>query len=133
MPYFKNREMMEEMFGEIWNRVIHDFGLGQKLQEAGLSVLYRISDPDMVMYVDENGPLFGEEAEAKVPVIIQTMHSDIVHKFWLKKLNVPKAMALRQIKAKGPVNKGLKLMPLMKPAQEIYPEYCEKYGVSMDI
>ena len=133
MPYFKDREMMEEMFGELWNRVIHEFGLGKKLKEAGITILYRVSDPDMVMYVDENGPLFGDAAEAKSPVITNAMHSDIVHRFWLKKLNVPKAMALRQIKAKGPVTKGLKLMPLLKPAQDIYPEYCKKYGLPTEI
>ena len=44
MPYFKNREMMEEMFGEIWTRVIHEFGLGEKLKEAGITLGIKLLD-----------------------------------------------------------------------------------------
>ena len=132
MAVFKNAAMMEEIFGEIWTRLINEEGLGEKLKENNLSVLYRIHDPEMVMYLDFEGVLFGKEAEAKKPTVVESMDSDIVHKFWLKKLNVPKALALRQIKAKGPVTKLLQLLPLLKPAQEIYPEYCKKYNLPME-
>lgn len=132
MAVFKDTATMEEIFGEIWNRLIHEEGLGQKLKENNLSVLYRIHDPDMVMYLDAEGVLFGKAAEAKTPTVVESMSSEIVHQFWLKKLNVPKALALRQIKAKGPVTKLLQLMPLLKPAQEVYPEYCKKFNLPME-
>lgn len=132
MPVFKDTVTMQEIFGEIWTRLIKEGGLGQKLKDSGLSVLYRIHDPEMLMYLDENGVLFGKAAEARKPTVVESMNGDIVHKFWLKKLNVPKALALRQIKAKGPVTKLLQLMPLLKPAQEIYPEYCKKYNLPME-
>ena len=132
MSIFKSTAMMEEIFGEIWGKLITEGELGQKLKKSGLSVLYRIHDPEMTMYLDENGVLFGKEAEARTPTVIQSMEGDIVHKFWLNKLNVPKALALRQVKAKGPVTKLLQLMPLLKPAQSVYPEYCRKYNLPME-
>lgn len=131
MTVFKDTAMMEEIFGEIWGKLIHEGDLGQKLKNSNLSVLFRIHEPELAMYLDENGVLFGKEAEARTPTVIQSMNGDIVHQFWLKSLNVPKALALRQIKAKGPVTKLLQLMPLLRPAQEVYPEYCRKYDLPL--
>jgi putative sterol carrier protein len=49
-----------------------------------------------------------------------TMDADTAHKFWLGKVNVTIAMARGQMKAKGPVAKILKLVPLVKP---VFPRY----------
>jgi len=55
------------------------------------------------------------------------MSGDNVHKFWLRKLNITKAMVLLQIQAKEPIPKVLQILPLLKPDQEIDTEYCERY------
>ena len=125
------KKVAEELFGELWTRMIKEFGFGKNLKESGISIFFVVTDPDMVMFVDENGPIFGAEAEKKMPVVTMKMKGDIVHKFWLKDLNVPMALALRQVVAKGPVNKILQLLPLMKPALEVYPEYCKKYNLPL--
>ncbi len=129
MPVFKDKAMMEEMFGEIWTKMVKETEFGPRLKENGISIFFVVSDPDVVMFVDENGPIFGEEAKAKVPVVTMRMSADNVHKFWLNKLNVPKALALRQVKAKGPVGKVLQVIPLLKPGKAMYPDYCEKYSL----
>jgi len=51
------------------------------------------------------------------------MDADTAHRFWLGKVNVPVALARGQMKAKGPVAKILKLLPLTKP---IFPRYKEQ-------
>ena len=129
MPVFKDTAMMTEMFGEIWNKLVHETEFGPELKSNGISIYFVVNDPDLVMYVDENGPLFGDEAKAKVPVVTMKMSADNVHKFWLNSLNIPKALALRHIKAKGPVGKVLQVIPLLKPGKAMYPEYCEKFGL----
>jgi putative sterol carrier protein len=48
------------------------------------------------------------------------MDADIAHKFWLGKVNPTVALARGQMKAKGPVAKILKMVPLTKP---VYPRY----------
>ena len=133
MPVFKDVEKMKEMYGELWNKMIKETEFGKKLKDAEMTILFRVSDPEAVMYVDEHGAVFGKEAEAKVPVVTMVMSSDTAHKYWLKKVNVPMALALRQIKAKGPVNKVLQILPLLKPGQELYPEYCKKYDLPTDV
>jgi hypothetical protein len=49
-----------------------------------------------------------------------SMDADTAHRFWLGKVNVTVALARGQMKAKGPVAKILKLVPLVKP---VFPRY----------
>ena len=56
------------------------------------------------------------------PEVVMTMEADTAHKFWLGKVNVTVALARGQMKAKGPVAKILKLVPLVKP---VFPRYRE--------
>jgi len=132
MAIFKDKTVMEDLFGEIWIKMINETPFGSNLKEGDLSLFFVIEDPEVVMYVDVNGPLFGEAAQAKTPVVTMKMSGDTVHKFWLKQINVPKALALRQIKAKGPVGKILQILPLLKPGFAIYPDYCKKYNLPLD-
>jgi hypothetical protein len=125
------KKVAEELFGELWTRVFKEFGFGKNLKENGINIFFVVSEPDMTMFVDENGPLFGAEAEKKTPVVTMKMKGDIVHKYWLKGLNIPKALVQRQVVATGPVNKILQLPYLMKPALDLYLEYCRKYNLPM--
>jgi putative sterol carrier protein len=81
------------------------------------------------MYVDCNGPVFNDDAKKKDASVTMKMSFDIAHYYWLNKLNVTQALALRQIKVKGPAGKILQLMSLLKSGQVLYPEYCKKYGL----
>jgi putative sterol carrier protein len=132
MAVFKDKTVMEELFGELWTKMINETDFGKKLKEDDFSIFFVIDDPELVMFVDANGPLFGEAAQAKTPVVSMKMSGDTVHKFWLKQINVPKALALRQIKAKGPVGKVLQLLPMFKPGFGLYPEYSKKYNLPMN-
>ena len=129
MAIFQQKETMEEMFGEIWTKLVKETSFGKELKENGISIYFEVTDPSLVMYVDSEGPLFSDQAKAKTPVITLKMSGDTVHKFWLNSLNIPKAIALRQVKAKGPIAKVLQVLPLLKPGKEMYPEYCAKYNL----
>ena len=131
MPIF-TRQIALDLFEDLWTKMINETEFGPKMKADNLSILFVCNDPDVTMYVDGNGPLFDEEAKDKAASVTMKMSSDTAHYYWLKKLNVPKALALRQIKAKGPVGKILQLMPLLKPGQAMYPEYCRKYGLPTD-
>jgi putative sterol carrier protein len=52
--------------------------------------------------------------------VVMSMDADTAHRFWLGKVNVTVALARGQMKAKGPVAKILKLVPLVKP---VFPKY----------
>lgn len=129
MPVFENKGVMEDLFKELWMKLINETEFGAKLKENEITLLFVINEPDVVMYVNEKGPLFGDAAKVNVPVITMLMSGDMVHKFWLKQVNIPKALALRQIKARGPVNKVLQILPMLKPGQALYPDYCKQYNL----
>jgi len=120
-----------DLFGDLWTKMVEgDFGT--KIKEQGITIKYEIHDPELTMYIDHTGCCFDEEAKPKVAVVLMKMSLDTVHKFWIKNLNVPKALALRQIKAKGPIGKVLQLLPLLKPGQAMYPDYCKKFNVPFE-
>ena len=129
MAIFKDKNLMEKLFGELWSKMINETEFGPKIKKDGIAILFIVTDPDVLMFMDGDGPVFGADAEKKVPMVTMKMSGDTVHKFWLKHLKVPKAMALGQIKAKGHVGKILKLLPMLEPGQALYPGYCEKYNL----
>jgi hypothetical protein len=48
------------------------------------------------------------------------MKADVAHRFWLGKVNISLALAKGEMRAKGPVPKILKLVPL---AKSLFPRY----------
>jgi len=52
-----------------------------------------------------------------------SMDADFAHKFWHGKVNLVTALTRRQVKAKGNVPKTLKLLPILKPAYDLYPDF----------
>jgi len=132
MAVFNDKETMEVIYTEIWTQLTRETDIGLKMKEAGISILFRFTDPDMVMYIDENGALFGEAAEAQRPVITESLSGDTAHRFWLNKIDITRALASHQIKAKGSATKMLQLLPLLSIVQEVYPAYCRKYNLPME-
>jgi len=112
MAVFQDVEVIRKIFVDLWTHLIEKTEFGPKMREADLSVLYVTKDPEVYMYVDGHGVLFGEEAKAKDAVLTMAMSGDTVHKFWLKKLN---------------------LLPLLKPGYELYEEACRKYNIPTDV
>ncbi len=68
----------------------------------------------------------GDNPDADVKLF---MPADIGDKFWRGEYNLGVGLAKGQVKAKGPVNKILKLVPLTKPLFPLYRELvAEKDG-----
>ncbi|MDY6933327.1 MAG: SCP2 sterol-binding domain-containing protein [Spirochaetota bacterium] len=130
MSVFKDTKHIEMILGEFWNE-LHE-KMGQDFQDSDLSILFVIKNPDTHLFVAKDGVSIGDEAKGKKPTITMTMTGEAVHKFWLKKLNLVKALAKREIKTKGPVTKVMKFMPMADPGYELYKEYCEKYNLPLE-
>jgi putative sterol carrier protein len=123
-----DKETAVELFGDLWTKMLQG-EFGQKIKKNGMTIKFEVHDPELTMFVDHTAVCFDEEAEERNAVVLMKMSLDTAHKFWLKDINVPKALALRQIKAKGPIGKVLSLLPLLKPGQAMYPDYCKKFNV----
>ena len=130
MTVFKDTQHIYAVLEDLWNYVIRETECGQKMKEYDVSYKFVLKEPDGLLYVDHEKVLVGDEANRDA-VITMELNGETVHKFWLKKIQLPVALATRKIKSKGPIPKVLKMLPYLKPVFENYPRFCEKHGIEI--
>jgi putative sterol carrier protein len=123
LAYFKDADEVYEYIGRLFEELADDEELAPKFRKANTIVQYQYRDPESQITVKL---LDGQDGQvdcgrtAMDPEVVMTMDADTAHRFWLGEVNVTVALARGQIKAKGPVAKILKLVPLVKP---VFPRY----------
>jgi SCP-2 sterol transfer family len=123
VPYFSNEQEVYEYLGRLFLDLLDDHELAPQFRTANTIVQYRYRNPESQITVKL---LEAEEGQVDLgptrlePEVVMTMDADTAHRFWLGKVNVTVALARGQIKARGPVAKILKLVPLTKP---VFPRY----------
>jgi hypothetical protein len=123
MPYFKDEQEVYDYIGKLFQDLAQDDELWPKFQKANTVVQYQFRNPESQITVrmqPESEPQVDLGSTDMEPEVLMTMDADTAHKFWLGKVNVTVALARGQMKAKGPVAKILKLVPLVKP---VFPRY----------
>ncbi len=108
--------------------------IGPKLKASKLSVRFNYANPDSSIVIDGTSDkvrfLTGEEAKAFNPVVEMSMQADFAHYFWHGKANVIQALARREVTAKGDVPSVMRLLPVLQPAYELYPQYLKQKGLN---
>src|SRR3954453_18216252 len=131
VPYFKDAEEVYAYIGRLFEELAADEELAPKFRKANTIVQYQYRNPESQITVNL---LEGEEGQVDCgvtsmePEVVMSMEADTAHKFWLDKVNVTVALARGQMKAKGPVAKILKLVPLVKPVFPRYRAQLEQAG-----
>ena len=123
MAYFKDADEVYEYIGTLFQDLAVDDELGPKFRKANTIVQYQYRNPEsqITVRMQEAGEPQVDLGETGMdPEVVMTMEADTAHRFWLGKVNVTVALARGQMKAKGPVAKILKLVPLVKP---VFPRY----------
>ncbi len=126
MAYFADEQEVYAFIGELFRELTDDPELGPRFRKANTIVQYQYRNPASQITVKM---LDGQDGEVDCgptemePEVVMSMDADTAHKFWLGKVNVTVALARGQMKAKGPVAKILKLVPLTKP---VFPRYKAK-------
>jgi len=133
LAHFKDAEDVYGTIGKLFQDLAEDEELAPKFRKANTIVRYEFRDPDSTITVrlQEGQPGDVDFGESEMePDVVMSMEADTAHRFWLGKVNVPVALARGQIKAKGPVAKILKLVPLTKPVYPRYKAQLERQGRS---
>ena len=131
MPYFKDADEVYAFIGKLFQDLAVDDELAPKFQKANTVVQYRYREPESIITVslrEEDGGRVDLGDTDLEPEVIMSMEADTAHRFWLGKVNVTVALARGQMKAKGPVAKILKLVPLTKPVFPRYRAILEESG-----
>ncbi|MFW5771094.1 MAG: hypothetical protein ACOCX9_06630 [Spirochaetota bacterium] len=127
--FMPKKEWETMIFGFFEEMKKHD-NIAGPLLDSNLVVRFRWMEPEFMTVIDFSGdkvdirPL-DEESKADVEMI---QKAEVSHKFWFGKLNVVSAITRKQIISKGSVPKALKLLPVLKPAYTLYPQYLKDNG-----
>lgn len=130
MPYFQTTEKLEEVLVGFFKLMGETPVIADKLLKSKLIIRFSYTDPDLVVVIDCSGDKIDvrpHDTETKA-IVEMSMSSDIAHKFWFGKVNLTKALTRREMIAKGPIPKVLKLLPAIKPSYNMYPKYLDENG-----
>jgi putative sterol carrier protein len=131
LAYFKDAQEVYDYIGKLFADLAEDEELAPKFQKANTIVQYQYRNPESTITVKvkegEDGQVDMGDTDME-PEVVMTMEADTAHRFWLGKVNVTVALARGQMKAKGPVAKILKLVPLTKPVFPRYRKMLEEAG-----
>ena len=133
MGYFKDADEVYATLGRLFQDITSDDELAPKFRRANTIVRYEYSEPESEITVrrQEGRPGDVDFGPSEMePEVTMTMAADTAHRFWLGHVNVTVALTRGQIKAKGPVAKILKLVPLAKPVFPRYAAQLEAQGRS---
>jgi putative sterol carrier protein len=131
IPFFADEQEVYRHIGKVFADLMEDPELVPQLKTANTIVQYRLHDPDAQITVKI---LEGQERQVDLgptdlkPEVVMTMAADTAHLFWLEKVNPTVALARGEMKAKGPVEKILQLVPLVEPVFPRYKAHLEEAG-----
>ncbi len=132
MAVFENHEIFKKVIVGFFNLLGDTPQVADKLMASKMVIRFIYSDPDLAVVVDCSGDKVDvrpDDMDTKV-VVEMSMKADVAHKFWFGKVNLTMALTRRQMVAKGPVPKILKLLPAIKPSYAMYPKYLDDNGFS---
>ena len=137
MSVFKGYDELYTYFGKLYDEAKSDARVAPKIKDSHLVIQFRYDDPHGVVTINAAAPptqpgayfdvLWGDDTGLK-PDVEMSMKADIAHQFWHGKINLMAALARRQIIAKGPIPKILKLLPAVEPMYEMYPRILKELG-----
>lgn len=129
MAAFGSEDEVHEFLGGVFRLGLDDPELAARLEPTGIVLRITYTDPDAVITVDMPGrELHTGAGNGPDPNVELFMSADTGNRFWLGKVVLPVALAKGQVRAKGPVAKLLKVLPLAKQMFGPYRELVEARG-----
>lgn len=137
MAAFKDAAEMVTILGALYDEAKRDSRIAPKIRDARMVIQFRYDEPHGVVTINAAAPpsqgegyfdvLWGDTTGLK-PDIEMSMKADIAHQFWHGKVNLMAALTRRQIVARGPIPKILKLLPAVEPMYHMYPRLLREMG-----
>jgi hypothetical protein len=136
MGAFRDADHLFRCIGGLFDWAKKNPEVGPKLRKTELVIRMNYKEPDAVMTADcskdpkEKGSYInwvrgdgGVKAEVEF-----FMTADVAHRFWLGKVNLLIALAKKDVVAKGPIFKVMKILPILSPMYKQYPEVLRQLG-----
>lgn len=137
MPVFQTVDELQTYFGRLYDQAKVDPRIAPKIKDSNLFIQFRYREPDAIVNIlaasipTQPGAYFdvvwGERPGIR-PDVEMSMNADVAHQFWHGKVNLMMALTRKQIIAKGPLPKILKLLPAVTPMYDMYPRILHELG-----
>jgi len=133
MAFFQDADEVYKYIGGVFRQASDHPEAGPKLKASNVVMQVYYTDPDTKLTIRMTEPFEvvegGDDPDADVKLY---MPADIADKFWRGEYNLAVGLAKGKVKAKGPVSKILKLVPVTKPLFPLYRELiAEKDGATV--
>lgn len=126
---FKDEAAIYDILGNYFLKVQADPKLFAPLKSSGLKVRFNYTDPEAAIALDGSTDdrarqvLTGDAARQFVPEVEFTLKADVAHYFWHGQVNLMQALARKEVLPKGNLPRAMRLLPLLEPLYELYPQY----------
>ncbi len=138
MPSFESKDQLQDALMTLFTTLRDDPAIGPRVQASGLVIRFSYTRPDTFVVIDcrhdpaqitwETEPHLTADERARIYVEM-SMEAETAHQFWLGKVNLVAAITRGIIKAKGPIPSIMRLLPIIKPAYDIYPRILKEKGL----
>lgn len=130
MATFESSEKLKEILGGFFEYLMGQQEMAAKLLASHMVIRFSYAEPALSITIDLKGekPIITYDDTEKKPEVEMSMKADVAHRFWFGKVNLVMALARREMVARGPIPKILRLLPVIKPAYELYPKYLQERG-----
>jgi hypothetical protein len=130
MAVFKDAADVDAHIGQIFRDAVSDPRLGPRFAESGVVLRVTCTGPACSMTADlPNSKVYFDDDSAPAPNVEMFMEADVAHRFWLGQVNIAAALARGEMRAKGPIPRILKMVPLARTVFPRYIELCERIPV----
>ncbi|PND54290.1 sterol carrier protein [Mycobacterium sp. ENV421] len=120
MGVFADEAEVHKYIGGVFEKGLADPDIGPKLSASGVVLQINYTDPEAIVTVDLPNATVLAGATDITPDVELFMSADTGNRFWQGKVNLSLAMAKGEVRAKGPVQKVIKLVPT---AKLLFPTY----------
>jgi hypothetical protein len=130
-------EQMYEIATHTCDLTFSDPEISKKLRQANIVINFKYHDverwgPDVVPEITIDctmDPVDITMGPSDIkPTIEMSMEAFTAHLFWMQKLQLMSAITRGQIKAKGPIPKAMRLLPMLKPFYANYRQTLKDLG-----
>jgi len=135
--YYKNADDLYKIYGYFLDRVLTDEKIGTKMSKAGIIIKFIYKDPDTEITIDLKnkpakegyyGTYYLGPCDLKEDVWSE-QSADHSHRFWHGLENPIASVTKGLVRQGGKVTAMLKLLPVVKPAFQMFPVALKELGL----
>ena len=135
--YYKDADDLYKIYGYFLDRVLTDEKIGTKMSKAGIIIKFIYKDPDTEITIDLKnkpakegyyGTYYLGPCDLKEDVWSE-QSADHSHRFWHGLENPIASVTKGLVRQGGKVTAMLKLLPVVKPAFQMFPVALKELGL----